>query len=206
MAPRRSESKDSAVEVEIPRWALLEPESIVVGRVLKELRSALQYVVVGFRIVLELVLLSLLLQMRRSWWRLSGVWLRFGDRRLIGWMRRRLAFRLEKRLILHQRIPAGTMSGLVRQLGVVLELFQLGVVLEPLPLLGLGGERRRIWMLGIKVLRLSLESRFKPCILARYFRPAPDRSKRLTFGPLYLGWVAATAAFEVEVFADRVIK
>ena len=44
MAPIRIESRDSAVEVEVFRWALLEPQTVVVRRVLEELGRALEHI------------------------------------------------------------------------------------------------------------------------------------------------------------------
>ena len=48
VVPRRPRGRgaDLAVEVEVLRRTLLEPQSVVVGRVLKELRRLLEHVVV----------------------------------------------------------------------------------------------------------------------------------------------------------------
>src|ERR1700733_5883950 len=143
MAPLQIASKDSTVEVEVPRRALLEPEPVVIGRVLKELRGGLEHVVVGLGLILELVLLGRLLQVRRDRWRgrLGGPWLRLGRFRGLGRMRRRFGFRLEERLILQERITARPMGRFIRRRLVVgLDVMELRVLLESLPFFGLNAE------------------------------------------------------------------
>jgi hypothetical protein len=124
----------SAVEVEVPRWALLEPEPVVLGGVLEELRGRLENIVAGLLLFLrlEFILLSFLvdargglgaLRLRRCWlgW-MGGRWsCGFGFGREIGRLGRNRRVRLPgKRFVVHKRITIRSAGRFVRR-----ELFWL---------------------------------------------------------------------------------
>ena len=106
--------------------------------------------------------------------RLGDVWLSLGPLRQVGRAGWWLDFMLGERLIVHERIPACRVGRFIRiQLVVLLDLPQLRVLLEPVPLLMLRGKL----LLGTEVLRLRLNDWVgRRHALDRYLRAPPDRA------------------------------